>query len=241
MRRGFALVLVWSWACTTAGLRLQLGLRANHRARHPRLDSGPRMQGGGDDTPPLLTNPLKVLATVIAQAEIVGVEAPTRVPNSFKPAHPSPAASTTTTATATAGVATTGAKASVTVGGRKLVVPVWECSEGSESEGAGDDRSLLPSGARREIDRDCLHPLLRLGDAPALEAALSSLLSLPTPIALCLAAPLLMGLAPVVLALVAQRKAQWARDVAASAAEHRAAFDETCAAHRDQQRHAVRR
>ena len=127
---------------------------------------------------PTFENPLKVIATVVAQADIVGVESPFRVPNTI---------------------------------------------------------ALPAKTARREIDRSCLHPLLRLSDdSDAVEPWLTSLLALPAP-ALALTVPVAAVLAPLLPMIVAYRKASWAEEVAESAAEHQAAFDANWLAYREQQ------
>lgn len=135
------------------------------------------MAAGDERDKTIFTNPITVLATVIAQAEIVGVEAPFKAPATFTPAPTAP--------------------------------PV--------------DR--LPNGARREIHRECVHPLLKLGDGAALEPLLARLLDLPPTLLLTAVAPVLVLLAPLLAALVAVRKAAWAEEVAESAATHRAAFE----------------
>jgi len=86
----------------------------------------------------------------------------------------------------------------------------------------------LPVGAGlREVDRENLHPIFKLGWVPE---------DVPLPLlgALALAfSPLLAFVVPIA---VAGRKERWERLVAASKAEHGAAFEEATAAYRRQQR-----
>jgi len=144
---------------------------------------------------PTFENPLKVIATVVAQADIVGVEAPWRAPNTIAlPAKTEPL---------------------------RRIHGTW--------------------GPRREIDRSCLHPLLRLGgDSDAVEPWLTSLLALPPPV-LALAVPFAAVLTPLLPVIVAARKASWAEEVAESAAEHQADFDANWLAYRAQQSITVER
>ena len=130
-------------------------------------------------------NPVKIIATVIAQAEIVGVQAP------FSPD----------------------------------VAPL------------APSISRLPNDARREVDRDCVHPLLKLGNGDTIEPALTA--ALKSPLLLALAAPFAAVLAPFVPAVVAARKASWAAEVQASAAEHQAAFDASWQSYRHRQSELV--
>ena len=160
----------------SSGFHAPLGAAAWDHARSAR----PSMAGKTE-----VFNPVKIIATVIAQAEIVGVQAP------FSPD----------------------------------VAPL------------APSISRLPNDARREVDRDCVHPLLKLGNGDTIEPALTA--ALKSPLLLALAAPFAAVLAPCVPAVVAARKVSWAAEVQASAAEHRAAFDASWQSYRHRQSELV--
>ena len=169
------------------------------------------------DRPPdeKILNPLKVIATVVAQADIVGVPSPFRVPDAPPPIAAAAAADAPLDA---------------------LDAPPATAADGP---------LLLPNKARREVDRDNIHPLLKLGDGAPFErreALLTALLALPTPLRnalLLLAAAPLLKVWPLVGLAIASRKHVWEREVAASAAEHRDAFDATWREYRDEQQATV--
>ena len=153
-------------------------------------------------------SPVKWIATVIAQAEIVGVEQPNRVPNTFPAPKP------------------------------KFPRFNWDVLPKPTSTPTKEPR--LPNNARREVDRDCVHPLLKLGDGETtIEPLLTSLLALPQPALLAVVGPVLVACVPLLAVFVAARKSTYAREVAASAAEHFAAFDAAWCAYREEQRRIV--
>ena len=156
-------------------------------------------------------NPVKIIATVVAQADIVGVQAPWRVPEKApkKKTKPFP----------------------------KLDYLDATVSDLSVEEVYEEPR--LPNNARREVDREVLHPLLKLGDGAEIEPLLSSLLSLPQPLLGAFAVPLLAVLAPLVAYMVVSRKLSWYEDVAASQREHKEAFDAAWQTYREEHNEIV--
>ena len=178
-------------------------LRLGRLGRPTMFQDGQDRDGGDLGKKPIgskLPNPFEVIITVVAQADIVGVQMPWRAPNAM----PSPV-------------------------------------RGFEPKEHEPEILRLPNHARREVDRTNVHPLLKLGDGDAAEPLLSSLLSLPTPLLLSLLAPLLLAVSPLLVWLVAARKAAWADEVAVSKAEHQSSFDETWRAYREEQAELVER
>ena len=142
-----------------------------------------------------LKNPITVIATVIAQADIVGYQPPRRVDEK-----------------------------ALRRAAEEMATPL----------------PPLPNRASREVDRRNLHPSLKvLGDDSPYASLLNKLLELPTPMAASLALPCVMLALPVLVPFIASRKAQWEAECAASAAEHKPAFEANWQAYLKQQRSLV--